>query len=41
MAAAVGSFAPGRPPTWLKPPVDWGVTLLGVLAEGELELMPL
>lgn len=41
MAAVAGSFAPGRPPTWLKP-VDWGVILLGVLEEeGEPALIPL
>lgn len=41
MAATVGSFDIGRAPTWLNPPVDWGVTLLGVLEAGEPALNPL
>ncbi len=42
MAAAVGSTDPGRPVTWLKPPVDSGVTLLALReAPGEPALIPL
>lgn len=34
MAAEVESLDPPcRPPIWLKPPVDWGVTFVGVFAE--------
>ena len=41
MAAAVGSVDPGRPPTWLNPPVDCGVTLLGDREAGEPPPIPL
>lgn len=41
MAAWEGSAAPGLPPTWLNPPVDWGVTLLGVLEDDDPDAIPL